>query len=210
MTDIGKLILRLGVAILLAFHGISKITKGIAWMFGPLHAHHLQAFLAYGVYVAEVVAPILLIVGIFTRPAALLIAFELSMALFLVVGPKTFAITPQTGALGGEEPEDPLELGTGRSILDHVPHHVEARFSSGRATRHLTIRLTQKRDHRLRVSLENAVEVGAQRVFIAGEGGAEQREARLRRALRPERVVDTGGIVSVGSWRRCRPCPPCS
>ena len=102
MTDIGKLILRLGVAILLAFHGISKITKGIAWMSGPLHAHHLPTFLGYGVYVAEVVAPILLIVGIFTRPAALVIAFELSMALFLVVGAKTFAITPQTSALGGE------------------------------------------------------------------------------------------------------------
>jgi putative oxidoreductase len=102
MTDTGKLILRLGVAILLAFHGISKITRGVAWMAGPLHAHHLPAFLSYGVYVAEVVAPILLIVGIFTRPAALVIAFELSMALFLVVGAKTFAITPQTGALGGE------------------------------------------------------------------------------------------------------------
>ncbi len=102
MADAGKLILRLAVAILLAFHGISKLRGGIAWMAGPLEAHHIPTFVGYGVYLAEVVAPILLILGILTRPAALVIAIELSMALFLVVGPKTFAITPQTGALGGE------------------------------------------------------------------------------------------------------------
>jgi putative oxidoreductase len=102
MADTGKLILRLAVGVLLAFHGISKLRHGIAWMAGPLHAHHLPAFIAYGVYVAEVIAPVLLIVGILTRPAALVIVFELSMALFLVLGDKTFAITAQTGALGGE------------------------------------------------------------------------------------------------------------
>ena len=53
-------------------------------------------------YVAEVVAPILLIAGILTRPAALVIAFEMSMAMFLVLGAKTFAIDRQTGALGSE------------------------------------------------------------------------------------------------------------
>lgn len=102
MADTGKLILRLAAGVLLAFHGISKLRHGIAWMAGPLHAHHLPAFIAYGVYVAEVIAPVLLIVGILTRPAALVIVFELSMALFLVLGDKTFAITAQTGALGGE------------------------------------------------------------------------------------------------------------
>src|SRR5437660_1774682 len=97
MTDTGKLILRLAVAILLGFHGISKLTKGIAWMAGPLQGHHLPIFLSYGVYIAEVIAPLLLIIGVLTRPAALVIAFELSMALYLVLGAKTFAINPQTG-----------------------------------------------------------------------------------------------------------------
>jgi putative oxidoreductase len=71
-------------------------------MAGPLGAHHLPAWLAYGVYVAEVVVPILLIVGFLTRPAALVIAFEMTMAMFLILGPKTFTIDRQTGALGGE------------------------------------------------------------------------------------------------------------
>src|ERR1700737_4301217 len=102
MSDIGKLILRLAVAVLLAFHGISKLRHGVAWMAGPLQAHHLPAWLAYGVYVAEGVAPILLIAAILTRLAALVVGFDLTMAMFLVLGPKTFAIDRQTGALGGE------------------------------------------------------------------------------------------------------------
>ena len=101
-NDSGKLILRLTVAVLLAFHGISKLRHGVAWMAGPLGAHDLPAWLAYGVYVAEVVAPILLIVGFLTRPAALVVAFEMTMAMFLILGPKTFTIDRQTGALGGE------------------------------------------------------------------------------------------------------------
>ena len=102
VDDVGKLILRLVVAILLIFHGISKLRHGIAWMAGPLTAHHLPAFIGYGVYVAEVVAPILLVVGFLTRPAAAVIAFELSMAVYLVLGLKAFETARQTGALGGE------------------------------------------------------------------------------------------------------------
>ena len=101
-SSLGKLVLRLAVGGLMAFHGISKLRHGVAWMAGPLHAHHLPTWLAYGVYVAEVAVPILLIAGILTRPAALVIVFEMIMAMFLVLGPRTFAIDRQTGALGGE------------------------------------------------------------------------------------------------------------
>jgi len=43
MDDLGKLTLRLTVALLMAFHGISKLRHGVAWMAGPLQAHHLPA-----------------------------------------------------------------------------------------------------------------------------------------------------------------------
>ena len=45
--SIGKLVLRLAVAVLMAFHGLSKLRHGVAWMAGPLHAHGLPAWLAY-------------------------------------------------------------------------------------------------------------------------------------------------------------------
>ncbi|HMC57136.1 MAG TPA: DoxX family protein [Gemmatimonadaceae bacterium] len=100
--DLGKLILRLAVAALLIFHGIAKLKSGIGWMAGPLGAFHLPLFLGYGVYVAEIVAPILLILGIWTRPAAAAIAFDLFMALVLVVQGRTFTISERGGGLGGE------------------------------------------------------------------------------------------------------------
>ena len=100
--DLGKLILRCTVAILLAFHGIAKVKSGIGWMAGMLASHHLPAFVGYGVYVAEIVAPILLILGILTRPAALVIAFDLFMALMLAVQGRTFVPNERGGGLGGE------------------------------------------------------------------------------------------------------------
>ena len=100
--DIGKLILRLSVACLIVFHGIAKLKGGIGWMAGMLASHHIPAFVGYGVYVAEVVAPILLILGILTRPAALIIAFDMFMAIVLVVQGKVFQMNPRSGGLGGE------------------------------------------------------------------------------------------------------------
>lgn len=100
--DLGKLVLRLTVACLLLFHGIAKLKSGIGWMTGMLAAAHLPAFISYGVYVAEIVAPILLIVGIWTRPAAAVIAFDLFMALVLAVKGRTFTINERGGGLGGE------------------------------------------------------------------------------------------------------------
>lgn len=100
--DIGKLILRVTVACLMVFHGIAKLKGGIGWMAGMLAAHHIPAFVGYGVYVAEVVAPILLILGILTRPAALIIAFDMFMAIALVVQGKVFQPNPRGGGLGGE------------------------------------------------------------------------------------------------------------
>src|SRR5947209_20379925 len=98
-NDAGKLILRLAVGGLMAFHGLSKLRHGVAWMAGPLSAHHLPAALAYGVYLAVVVVPVLLILGIFTRPAVLLIPFELAVAPHLVAGSPMFTLNKNTSAL---------------------------------------------------------------------------------------------------------------
>jgi|SRR5436190_5587728 len=102
MADAGKLILRLTVAILLLFHGVSKLRHGVGFIISLVQAHHLPAFIAYGVFIGEVVAPILLILGFLTRPAALIAAFNLTMAIYLAIGTKLFVLDRQTGAPGGE------------------------------------------------------------------------------------------------------------
>jgi putative oxidoreductase len=102
LSDWGKLILRLSVAGLLLFHGIYKAQNGIAWMAGPLAAAGLPAFVGYGVYIAEIVAPIFAILGKFARLAGLLIAFDMLMAIFLVLRPRMFTISEQGGGLAVE------------------------------------------------------------------------------------------------------------
>ncbi|HEY8175826.1 MAG TPA: DoxX family protein [Gemmatimonadaceae bacterium] len=88
--DNGKLILRVTVAVLMVMHGIAKMQNGIGWMAGMLQSHHIPVFVGYGVYVAEVIAPILLLLGLFTRLAALVIAFDMVMAIVLAQSDKFF------------------------------------------------------------------------------------------------------------------------
>jgi putative oxidoreductase len=83
MQDIGKLIIRLTLAGLILFHGIDKLIHGIGWMSEPLAAMHLPFFISYGVYIGEVVAPIFIVLGLWTRIAALFVAFNMVMAIVL-------------------------------------------------------------------------------------------------------------------------------
>lgn len=82
-ADLGKLVLRLTLGILTLLHGIAKISAGVAGIAGMLGKAGLPQVLAYGVYVGEVVAPLLLIVGLWTRPAALVIAVNMLFAVLL-------------------------------------------------------------------------------------------------------------------------------
>ena len=96
-TDAGLLVLRLGLGALMLFHGIYKLTHGIAWIAGPLGKAGLPAWLAYGVYVGEVLAPVLVILGLWARPAALIIAFDMCMAIFLARRGDVAKINPGGG-----------------------------------------------------------------------------------------------------------------
>lgn len=95
--DTGKLVLRLSLGILILLHGISKLTGGgVGFVAGMLTAHGLPAALAYLVYVGEVLAPVLLIVGIFTRPAAWIVVINMLVA-FWLVHMKDLAVIGKTG-----------------------------------------------------------------------------------------------------------------
>lgn len=83
LDDLGKLILRVTIGILLLMHGIAKISNGIGPIESMVMARGLPAFLAWGIYVGEVIAPLLLILGIYTRLGGLLVAFTLVVAITL-------------------------------------------------------------------------------------------------------------------------------
>jgi len=94
--DLGKLILRVALGVLILLHGLAKLSgKGVDGIGGMLASHGLPAVLAYLVYVGEIVAPVLLIVGLFTRPAAWVVAINMLVAIWLVH-------MPQLGSLNGQ------------------------------------------------------------------------------------------------------------
>lgn len=95
--DFGMLLLRVTLAMILLFHGIYKLTHGVQWIGQPLAALGLPGFLAYGTYVAEVAAPVLIALGYKARLAALVVAFDLLMAMVLVLRPRLFSINPGGG-----------------------------------------------------------------------------------------------------------------
>ena len=90
--DWGKLLLRIAVAGLLIFHGIAKLKNGIGWMAGPLGGLGLPAFVGYGVYVGEVIAPIFVLLGKWARIAGLVIAFNMLGAIVIALRGKMFTL----------------------------------------------------------------------------------------------------------------------
>lgn len=84
MDDRGKLILRVLLASLLLFHGISKLMGGIGFITGMLEKMGLPGVLGYGVYIGEVLAPLLILIGVYTRAAALVVVINMIVALLLV------------------------------------------------------------------------------------------------------------------------------
>ena len=82
--DMGKLILRLALGLLILLHGIGKLKGGVGPIAQMLTAHGLPAFLAWGALVGEVLGPILLIVGFYARIGAVLIAINMLTAFALV------------------------------------------------------------------------------------------------------------------------------
>lgn len=96
--DLGKLLLRLLLGGLLIFHGVAKLISGPAGIKGMVAAAGFPAELGYLVYLGEFVAPLFLIIGLFTRPAALVIAINMVVAVLLAHTTQLFTLNPKTGA----------------------------------------------------------------------------------------------------------------
>ena len=95
--DFGKLLLRVVLGILILLHGISKIIAGPDFVINTATSAGLPAAIGYLVYVGEVAAPILLILGIWSRLAALVIAGNMLFAVYLVHMKQIFTLSDQGG-----------------------------------------------------------------------------------------------------------------
>ncbi|EON92083.1 DoxX family protein [Marinobacter lipolyticus SM19] len=96
-ADLGKLIIRLTLGGLMLFHGIAKLIHGVGFIEGQLAGLGIPAIFAYGVFIGELLAPLMVILGYQTRIGALLIAFNMLVAIALVHGHELLAL----GSSGG-------------------------------------------------------------------------------------------------------------
>lgn len=96
--DLAKLSLRLAVGGLMLFHGAHKITNGVGAIKGLFVEQGLPGGLAHLVYLGEVVAPGLMILGFLTRVAGLLVTATMAVAIYLALGPEMFGLNRHGGA----------------------------------------------------------------------------------------------------------------
>lgn len=84
--DLAKLVLRLGVGILLFFHGVAKIGSAgtLGFIKAQLAGLGLPEVLVYGVFVGEIVAPALLVFGLYSRIGGLLVFINMLFVFVLV------------------------------------------------------------------------------------------------------------------------------
>ena len=91
--DLAKLILRVGFSLLFLLHGVHKLGSGVDFVAGRFMALGLPGSFAYLAYVAEVITPILIILGLFTRAAAFVTASGCVVIMILVYADKFFSLT---------------------------------------------------------------------------------------------------------------------
>ncbi|MGH8033327.1 MAG: DoxX family protein [Luteimonas sp.] len=95
--DIAKLVLRLALGVLILLHGIAKLKNGLDPVQGMLTAHGLPTFLAYGALVGEVLAPLMVLLGVYARIGATLIVANMLFAFALVHMAQLGQFTSQGG-----------------------------------------------------------------------------------------------------------------
>jgi putative oxidoreductase len=97
--DWGKLVLRVAVALLILLHGIAKLRFGLGDVATSLARAGIPAPIGYLVYIGEVVGPIFMILGAFTRPAAAIVACNMLVALVVGHPHELFTMTEHGGLL---------------------------------------------------------------------------------------------------------------
>lgn len=103
-TDLGLLLLRIALGGLMLFHGMHKLIYGVGFIGDMLADIGLPSFIAYGSLLAELVASLMIICGIWTRLASVVFAGNMMVAILMAHASEMFSLSPMTGGLVIELP----------------------------------------------------------------------------------------------------------
>jgi putative oxidoreductase len=121
LQPLGLLVLRLSLALIFFSHGYPKLAHSAAGMQGFFVEHGLPGYFVHISGVLEIFGAILLVLGVFTRAAGLLLAIEMGVAIwkvhstgsYLAVHNYEFPLAMLAGSFAL------ATVGAGRLSLDH-------------------------------------------------------------------------------------------
>ena len=98
-SDTGRLILRLSVGGMMLMHGISKVLHpdSLDFISGMLSGYDLPTMIAYGVYIGEIVGPLMVVAGFYARLGGLFIAINMLFAIVLAHSGDIFSLSEHGG-----------------------------------------------------------------------------------------------------------------
>lgn len=79
--NLGILILRLAIPFTMLIYGINKVIEGTGFIGSLLEQYGLPEIMANGVFIGEIVAPLMLMMGFRTRLAGLIFSFNCLLAI---------------------------------------------------------------------------------------------------------------------------------
>lgn len=99
--ETGLLLQRLSIGILILFHGIANLTTNYSFIKSLLNNIGIPEFVAYSVFIGEIIAPILIIIGWRTRLASTILTFNMLIAILMAHSADIFTLN-QFGGWGIE------------------------------------------------------------------------------------------------------------
>ncbi|MBW2936761.1 DoxX family protein [Aureisphaera sp. CAU 1614] len=94
---IGLFLLRASIAFTMLLYGINKLIFGIEYIKDLLDQYGLPTFLSYGVFIGEIIAPILIIIGLRAKLAGLFFGIFCFIAILLDRIPDVLSLNENGG-----------------------------------------------------------------------------------------------------------------
>ncbi len=97
LLNIGLLILRLSIGGMMLFNGMAKLLRGVDSIKETFFNVGIPEFIAYAVFLGELLAPVLMIIGYRTRLAGILITITMLVAILTAHSEKIFTLNQYGG-----------------------------------------------------------------------------------------------------------------
>lgn len=100
-SQTGLLLHRISIGILILFHGMANLTSNYSFIKSLLNGMGIPEFVAYSVFIGEIIAPILIIIGWRAKMASLVLTFNMLAAILMAHTAEIFTLN-QFGGWGIE------------------------------------------------------------------------------------------------------------